>query len=344
MRPSILPKPTNLDEAQGIRGPDMWVDEAIWGHRLYDEQTPWLAFLEFLNVLQSEVRNGHAFRETNGFNTLEYRPRRYLYLRNVLFNNPRLPAFLKELPDDDTRWTQWAEYMAKTADGLRGNPSFHFIRDRFTTFEEFSLVVHLLRTTAIEGRSNKRWTSKFVFPYGPAALYEDLNVKPQSVTNDRRFFGRVGELVYLMLCRSGRGEDLLTGLRPLILDENSRWNRLVQAFRPQETEDVSPDARPSGTWRRKHTSPTTSAVVRLSRLTSTRLSIRHRSGNPPSSTQMPSEKRIAWCETRSPGRTPTWTTIAARRRPKVSGLGSGAQPVGVTTPTLRMCMRATPTK
>jgi hypothetical protein len=30
-------------------------------------------------------------------------------------------------------------------------------------------------------------------------MYEDLNVKPQSVTNDRRFFGRVGELVYLML-------------------------------------------------------------------------------------------------------------------------------------------------
>lgn len=242
MRPPVLPKPTNLDEGQGIRGPDMWVDEAIWGHRLYDEQTPWLAFLEFLNVLHSEDANGRAFQETSGYNTLEYRPRRYLYLRNILFNNPRLPAFLKELPDDDTRWTQWAEYMGKTADGLRGHPSFHFVRDRFTTFEEFSLVVHLLRTTAIEGQSNKRWTSKFVFPYGPAALYEDLNVKPQSVTNDRRFFGRVGELVYLMLCRSGRSQDLLAGLRPLVLDDSSRWNRLVRAFTPQETEDVSPRA------------------------------------------------------------------------------------------------------
>ena len=62
MRPPVLPKPTNLDEGQGIRGPDMWVDEAIWGHRLYDEETPWLAFLEFLNVLGSEDHDSRAFQ------------------------------------------------------------------------------------------------------------------------------------------------------------------------------------------------------------------------------------------------------------------------------------------
>lgn len=241
MRPTVLPKPKSLDE-QGIRGPDMWIDEAIWGHRLYDEQTPWLAFLEFLNVLRSEHADGRALREPRGPNTLEYRPRRYLYLRNILFNNPRLQAFLHDIPDDETRWTEWGDYMSRSADGLRGQRSFHFIRNRFSSFEEFALVVQLLRTTAIEGQSNKRWSSKFVFPYGPAALYEDLNVKPQSVTNDRRFFGRVGELVYLMLCRSGRSEELLEALAPLVLNEKSRWNRLVEAFTPDETEDVSPRA------------------------------------------------------------------------------------------------------
>jgi hypothetical protein len=217
----------------------MWVDEAIWGHRLHDEQTPWLAFLEFLNVLRSEDADSRAFQEVGGMNTLQYRPCRYLYLRNILFNNPRLPAFLHDLPDDDTRWTEWAEHMSKNADGLRGQPSFYFVRDRFVNFEEFALVVHLLRTTAIEGESNKRWSSKFVFPYGPAALYEDLNVKPQSVTNDRRFFGRVGEIVYLMLCRSGKASELLSALRPLVLNETCRWNRLVRAFTPNETEDTA---------------------------------------------------------------------------------------------------------
>ena len=166
MRPAILPKPTNLDEGQGIRGPDMWVDEAIWGHRLYDEQTPWLAFLEFLNVLCSEDHNGRAFREPNGPNTLEYRPRRYLYLRNILFNNPRLPAFLHDLPDDDTRWTEWAEYMGKNADGLRGQPSFHFVRGRFATFEDFTLVVHLLAQRRSRGRVTNDGPQNSSFPTG----------------------------------------------------------------------------------------------------------------------------------------------------------------------------------
>jgi hypothetical protein len=26
-------------------GPEMWVDEQIWGHRLHDEQSPWLTVL-----------------------------------------------------------------------------------------------------------------------------------------------------------------------------------------------------------------------------------------------------------------------------------------------------------
>ena len=235
MPTQTLPRPANLDEDTGSRGPSMWIDEAIWGHRLYDEQTPWLAFLEFLNVLHSEYAAGRAFQEVEGVNTLRYSPAKRLYLRNVLFNNPRLLAIQRDVPDDAARWAKWIADMKSSAHGVR-EADFGYIRERFETFDDFCLVVQLLRQTAIEGESNKRWTSKFVFPYGPAALYEDLNVKPNSITNDRRFFGRVGELVYLMLCRSGRREDLLSSLEPLVLAENSRWNRLIRALSPSESE------------------------------------------------------------------------------------------------------------
>lgn len=208
----------------------MWVDEAIWGHRLYDEQTPWLAFLEFLNVLHSEHSEARAFTEPDGPNTLSYRPWRRLHLRNVLFNNPRLVAILRTVPDDDSRWTEWINDMRDGAAGLGSSADFSYLRRRFARFEDFVLTVHLLRSTAIEGDSNKRWSSKFVFPYGPSALYEDLNVKPTSVTNDRRFFGRVGELVYLMLTRSGRGPELLAALAPMLMRDSTPWNRLVHAF------------------------------------------------------------------------------------------------------------------
>ena len=50
--------------------PSMWIDEAIWGHRLHDEQSPWLVFLEFLNVFHHEYSKDRAFIEPDGFNTL----------------------------------------------------------------------------------------------------------------------------------------------------------------------------------------------------------------------------------------------------------------------------------
>lgn len=69
----------------------------------------------------------------------------------------------------------------------------------------------LVRTTSLEVNSNKRWTSKFVFPYGKDCLYEDLD--KNATTNDRRFFGRTGEVLYLMLCRTQRKQELLAALK-----------------------------------------------------------------------------------------------------------------------------------
>lgn len=34
---TILPRPTAREDRTG---PQLWIDEAIWGHRLHDEQTP----------------------------------------------------------------------------------------------------------------------------------------------------------------------------------------------------------------------------------------------------------------------------------------------------------------
>lgn len=58
----VLPRPTHFEERSG---PEIWVDEAIWGHRLHDEQSPWLTFLEFLNVLLAEKVAGRALKESS---------------------------------------------------------------------------------------------------------------------------------------------------------------------------------------------------------------------------------------------------------------------------------------
>lgn len=233
MTTTTLPRPGNTDSS-------LWLDEDIWGHRLHDEQSPWLAYLEFLNVLAYEESQGRAFTEPDGLNRLLYRPAKRLYLRNILFNNPRLEDIRARHPSDDGRWQEWLKQMESTQ-SVRGlpQPKFDYLRSHFHSFEDFCEVVHLIRSTSLEMSSNKRWTSKFVFPYGVDCLYEDLD--NDGVTNDRRFFGRSGELLYLMLTRSAGKQKLLEQLRSRYLRADSIWNRLVRAMQPAQGDPAPVD-------------------------------------------------------------------------------------------------------
>jgi len=222
----FLARPTESEERSG---PAFWIDEAIWGHRLHDEQSPWLTFLEFLTVLLAEHREGRALTEGK-LNTLSYKPQLQLRLRNLVFNNPHVMTVRSETRSDEAAWTLWLQKMAATAGGI-DKPDFSYLRDRFETFEDFAAVLNFLQGSAIEGTSNKRWSSKFVFPFGPHALFEDVNVKPNgSVSNDRRFFARSGELLYLMLCRSKHADSLRSLLISRFLESPAPYDGMARAL------------------------------------------------------------------------------------------------------------------
>jgi hypothetical protein len=223
----ILPRPTTQDDNTG---PRMWVDEAIWGHRLYDEQTPWLTMLEFLCVLHAEHTQGRALREET-LNGLSYRPQQQLRLRNLLFNNPHIATVLGTDQSDDAMWSTWLQLMQENAGGL-DSPDFAYLRDRFESFQDFASIVSFLQSSAIEGGSNKRWSSKFVFPFGTNALYEDASIqgKGSSVSTDRRFFARTGEVLYLMLCRSSRVDELRERLVNRLFAVKAPYDGLVKAL------------------------------------------------------------------------------------------------------------------
>jgi hypothetical protein len=229
--PPALPPPESMEQSSS-----MWVDEAIWGHRLYDEQLPWFAFLEFLNVFTHEDDKGRAFDEEGKPNELKYRAAHRLYLRNILFNNPHLPEVCLAYPNDSNRWDQWLRRMKSAATGLN-HPEFGFLEDHFHSFEDFCEVVSLVRSTSLEVNSNKRWTSKFVFPYGRDCLYEDLD--NNASTNDRRFFGRTGELLYLMFCRTSRKQELLAALKRRLAKTDKTWDSIIKCLQPTGDEDMS---------------------------------------------------------------------------------------------------------
>ncbi len=227
--PPTLPQPETFDQSSS-----MWVDEAIWGHRLYDEQLPWFVFLEFLNVFIHADANGRALNEQGKPNELKYRAAQRLHLRNILFNNPHLPEIRQSLPSDSNRWDEWLRRMKSAATGIN-HPEFRFLEDHFHSFDDFCEVVALVRSTSLEVHSNKRWTSKFVFPYGRHCLYEDLD--SNASTNDRRFFGRTGELLYLMLCRTPRKQELLVAFRERWA-RTDNWDSVVRCLQPDDSEEL----------------------------------------------------------------------------------------------------------
>lgn len=228
---SMLPLPPRED----YRDNSMWIDEQIWGHRLWDSQSPWLLFLEFLNVAEASHRSGQLLQ--NGSHPLLFRPYKRLHLRNILFNNEILAQVADRYPESKSAWNAWLDWMTVNAKGVLPR-DFSYLRERFHSFQQFVSLVGILRGSAVESEANKRWSSRFVFPFGPNALYEDLNISVAGkVSREYIYFGRTGELMYLMLCRSNRKNELASRIAGLLSEQN-QWNRLLGLFQPDGGEDL----------------------------------------------------------------------------------------------------------
>jgi hypothetical protein len=209
-----------------------WLDEQMWGHRLWDAESPWLVFLEFLTVAEACERDGRLL-EAGGAYPLTFRPQQRMFLRNILFNSDDAQRVADEVRDSRRAWEMWLARMGERARAVP-HRDFSYLRPRFHSFDEFARVVRLLRSGVVERESNKRWTSRFLFPFGRHALYEDLNFNEATNSATREYinFGRTGELLYLMLCRSGQCAELAPYLATIV-DGSGKWDRLVASLQPE---------------------------------------------------------------------------------------------------------------
>src|SRR5690606_7924844 len=133
---------------------------------------------------------------------------------------------------DEKKWQEWFEEYQK---GAYAEEDMTYLKEVFNSFDDFARVIELLRSSSFEINSNKRWSSKFVFPFGPDALYEDLRID-KSETNDRRFFARTGEILYLMLCRAENKNELGELLVKRLLESDLSLNQLVKAIQGDRQE------------------------------------------------------------------------------------------------------------
>lgn len=228
----IVPTPNRNDH----KAVSPWLDEQIWGHRIWDSQSPWLLFLELMTVAEACHRDKRLFDEGGTFYPLNFKPYKRMYLRNILFNNEAITQMDEQIPDSDAAWASWLEWMSNKAQAIPKR-DFTYLKPRFESFHDFALLVQMLRSSAVESDSNKRWTSRFIFPFGPNALYEDLNISPSgTATREYINFGRTGELLYLMLCRS----EHKVALKPYVenlLSGNNPWNTLLGLLQPGPDDD-----------------------------------------------------------------------------------------------------------
>lgn len=208
---------------------NIWVDEAIWGHRFYNDQTPWLVFLEFLAIFQSRSYVGKALNESRSndeHEKFQYNIPRLIPIRQLIFNNPHIRYVHDNYQSDPERWREWLKIFSFDDD-------FLYLQDRFGSFTRFLHVIEFFQTTAIESHRQRRWSSRFLFPYGPNCLYADLPANANG-SPDRRFFARSGELLYLMLNRSSKAKELADMISEKLLRKDDTWNRIILALLPGE--------------------------------------------------------------------------------------------------------------
>ena len=228
------PTPTAADRERE----SMWLEEKYWGHRLWDQQSPWLTFLEFLCVAASAQRGGYLFDFDKSQYPSEYIAYGRIHLRNILFNNElQISRIADAYGDNDTAWTKWLTWIETNARGLdAAQRSFGYLRSRFESFHDFATLVKGLRSCVVEGDTNKRWSSRFIFPFGLAAVFEDLSIKDEKAARDYVNFGRSGELLYHMLARSQGRHELAKLFPERVLNGNNKWSQLVGRLQPEAVE------------------------------------------------------------------------------------------------------------
>ncbi len=216
-----LPAPKEFKKKGKIK---VWVDEAIWGHRFYNDQTPWLVLLEFLCVFRSRNLFEKALNEPRGdgaHESFKYQIPRLIPLRSLIFNNPHLHHIDASESNEGRKWSSWLSRMDNEDD-------FSSLRNRLEKFSRLTHIVEYFQNTSVEPHRQRRWTSRFIFPYGSDCLYADL---PGDLGSpDRRFFARGGELLYLMLCRSGCGPEIAELINNSLLRDTDPWNQVAKAL------------------------------------------------------------------------------------------------------------------
>ena len=233
-----LPAPPTL-----LDGADMRVQESIHGHRFLQEQEPFMVVLEALAVCAAKplgsVPPSDATHEAFHYDLPHRRKLRFL-----LFQDRHLEMIAQDdTIHDDAKWSVWKERVNNQFDPDNdGQDHFAYLDPVFDRrIASLIQAVQLLQSMELDVMHNRRWTSRFLAVTGPDMICPDLRESSnRNWAPDRRFFGRGGELVYLMLNRSRHVQPLGRLIGNRLLNPDDPMNRIASALSdPNETKGSS---------------------------------------------------------------------------------------------------------
>lgn len=240
---NALPVPPQLS----LGGMKLWCEYPIWGLLLYDDQTPWLSILELIHICSSRNR-GHPDifpgPKTDGDGVpqhewISYDAPRSRALRHILFCDQHIEDIAGSGADNQAMWAAWT----RETGNIHGI-DIAYLRKVFPHFQDLASAVALLRSSQIDGNNNRRPTSRHLLPLGHAMILADID--ENSALADRRWLRRTGELMYLMINRSSRREELEGLFRERLVEANSPWNRLTLRVQGAEAEANEPRSLSTG--------------------------------------------------------------------------------------------------
>ena len=228
-----------------VKRPDMWVQEAVFGHRYIEEQKAFMLVLEVLSICRAlqidssgvpynKIRIfDHPTISENEHEQFTIPILKMEALRYILFQDSSLERISRDHNLTwDERMEKWVENLNSSyAATIRSRTiKFGYLQERFQDrFFDVLQAVRILRGLEIDVIHNRRWTSRFLIPRGPNLQFPDVD---KNFISDRRFFGRGGEMVYLMLSRSAQAPKLAHRLKEQFFDIQDPLDRIAAKLMP----------------------------------------------------------------------------------------------------------------
>jgi hypothetical protein len=223
----------------GSSPPDMWVQEAIYGHRFREEQKPFMLVLEALLVCSGRFRARHEMFPGLPTDGSHEKVQSHLEIHGPL----RFLAFWQIIDEDDSspagspqdRFEKMIATLEASYPRSEGAHRFSHLGARFGHDPDaLKQAVNIIRGCEVDAGSSRRPTARFLNPQGPSLHLSELGSKLSSSPRD--FLARGGEMIYLMLNRSTSRKSLEGAVKRIFFDETDPIDHIAKALSPTENE------------------------------------------------------------------------------------------------------------